>query len=162
VIIVAMSSRATVLPETAHPKIVRIYEYWKKIAPKDGVLPGRRDIDPVDIPTLLENIWLLDVLGEPKRFRVRLIGENIRSLGNPVKPGDFLDQHLGDASPAVGDLRFVAAERQPLWFRGDAELHHTSTMFELERLFLPFAMDGATVDLILGAAVFYTLQGKLI
>jgi hypothetical protein len=157
-----MSTRITELPPTAHPKAVAIHAYWKKLAPQSGVLPGRKHIDPIDIPSLLENIWLIDVVGEPQRFRVRLIGENIRRLGNPVKPGDFLDQHLSDAAPAMADLRFVVSERKPLWFRGSAELHHTTTMFELERLFLPLAADGTTVDMVLGFAVFYTLQGKLI
>jgi hypothetical protein len=126
-------------------------------------LPGRKHIDPVDIPSLLENIWLIDVIaGTPERFRVRLIGEKLRRLGNPVKPGDFLDQHLEEATASMADMRFVVAERQPVWFRGQAELHHTTTMFELERLFLPLAADGTHVDMVLGVAIFYTLQGKLI
>ena len=157
-----MASRIIELPATAHPKVLAAHSYWQKVTPANGVLPGRKHIDPIDIPSLLENIWLIDVLADPQRFRVRLIGEKLRRLGNPVKPGDFLDRHLADTAASMADMRFVVVERKPVWFRGQAELRHTTTVFELERLFLPFAADGATVDLIIGVAIFYTLQGKLI
>jgi hypothetical protein len=158
-----MDDRVTELPATAHPKVTAVHAYWRKIAPGGGALPGRKHLDPVDIPSLLENIWLIDVLpGDPERFRVRLIGEKLRRLGNPVKPGDFLDLHLEETAGSMADMRFVVKERKPVWFRGQAELHHTTTMFELERLFLPLAADGMTVDMVLGVAIFYTLQGKLI
>ena len=56
-----MLGPASDLPSTAHPKIVAPYDYWLKAAPTTGVLPGRQHIDPIDIPSLLENIWLVDV-----------------------------------------------------------------------------------------------------
>jgi hypothetical protein len=158
-----MTSRITEVPATAHPKVIAAHAYWRRIAPASDVLPGRKHIDPVDIPFLLENIWLIDVLaGNPQRLRVRLIGESLRRLGNPVKPGDFLDQHISETAGSLADMRFSISERKPVWYRGQAEIHHTTTMFELERLFLPLAADGTTVDMVLGIAIFYTLQGKLI
>jgi hypothetical protein len=70
-------------PVTAHPKIVQLYEYWRAATPADGGLPSRRDIDPTDIPTLLEHLWLLDVVGEPSRFRFRLRGGAAQRMGLP-------------------------------------------------------------------------------
>jgi hypothetical protein len=157
-----MSNRITLPPPAAHPKIHALYQYWLRIAPRAGMLPSRRAIDPIEIPALLDNIWLVDVVGEPPRFRFRLIGDAPRRMGIPGKPGDFLDQfHAGGPNDAaLDDFRFVAAQRLPVWFLGKALVQHQSQMFELERLFLPLASDGTTVDIILCLTVFYTSDGK--
>ena len=157
-----MSDIVTLPPPTAHSKVHALYAYWRRIAPAPGILPGRRRIDPVKIPALLDNIWLVDVVPPEPRFRFRLIGDAPRRMGIPGKPGDFLDQfHAGGITdPALNDFRTVAAQRTPIWFRGKALIKHRSEMFELERLFLPLASDGTTVDILLCLTVFYTPEGK--
>jgi hypothetical protein len=156
-----MPERITAPPATAHQKIVAIYDYWRGLIPGPGRLPARKQIDPCDIPPLLEHIWLVDVVGEPMRFRFRLIGEAGRRMGPPGKPGDFLDQyHEGGVSdPALDDFRFAAKERLPVWYRGKALTRHRTEMFELERLFLPLANNGVEVDALLCLSVFYTPRG---
>jgi len=76
-------------PANAHNKNRALYDYWLKARARRDALPGRKDIDPTHIPRLLENIWMLDVVGAPPRFRVRLIGEAMRPLGIPAKVGDL-------------------------------------------------------------------------
>src|SRR5712672_2729662 len=92
-------------PETAHPKTIRLYKYWRQKAARAGMLPDRRDIDPTDIPTLLDNIWLLDVVGTPRRFRFRLIGDAMHRKGIPGRPGAFVDQFF---SAGIADERLAA------------------------------------------------------
>src|SRR4051794_5327847 len=94
-------------PETAHPKTIRLYEYWLRKMPRAGLLPSRRDIDPTDIPALLDNIWLLDVVGAPRRFRFRLIGDAMHRKGIPGRPGAYVDQFFA-AGPA--DERLAALD----------------------------------------------------
>ena len=149
------------VPSSAHRRIRELYDYWRGIAEATGRLPGRKQIDPLDIPRLLENIWLLDVVGEPPRFRFRLIGSALHRMGIPGKVGDFTDQLLpsGKKDPVMEDFRRAARERVPVWFRGKARVPHATEMFELERLFLPLAADGSTVDMLLCMTVFYTLDG---
>jgi hypothetical protein len=154
-----MSVRITDPPAAAHPKIVEMLDYWRGLADRKGALPSRGEIDPTEIPRLLENVWLLDVVGAPPRFRFRLIGEALRRLGIGAKRGDFADEVIDAEAPPLQDLRFVVAEQRPVWFRGKATVPHEAEMFELERLFLPLASDGATVDVILCLSVFYTLKG---
>jgi hypothetical protein len=148
-------------PETAHPKTIRLYEYWRQKAVRAGMLPSRHDIDPTDIPTLLDNIWLLDVVGQPTRFRFRLRGGAAQRMGLPGQIGDFMDQFF-EGSPVderLDDLHIVVSARQPVWFRGEPRLKHKSEIAELERLHLPLAADGTTVDMILCLTVYYSFFG---
>jgi hypothetical protein len=148
-------------PVTAHPKIVQLYEYWRAATPADGSLPSRRDIDPTDIPTLLEHLWLLDVVGEPSRFRFRLRGGAAQRMGLPGRVGDFMDEFFedGPTDDRLDDLHFVVATRQPVWFRGPPRLDHKSAIAKLERLHLPLAGDGTTVDMILCLTVYFSFLG---
>src|SRR5579872_2262271 len=91
-------------PPGAHRKIRHIYDYWHRATPPAQRLPGRRNIDPLDIPALLEN--------------VRLVGDAMRRMGVPGKAGDFVDELIPiDSLPFVHFLQLVA-ERSPIWFRG--------------------------------------------
>jgi hypothetical protein len=149
-------------PPAANARIVAIYEYWRRIAPGTGVLPGRQHLDPVDIPTLLPNLWLVDVVGEPRRFRARLIGTTLQRSGIPLKPGVYVEDPIAPALREIvlADFRFVAETRQPVWFRGAPRAAHDTAIFDIERIFLPLAADGTTVDMLLNLTVFYESAGK--
>jgi hypothetical protein len=157
-----MPAETIVPPSGAHPKIRSLYDYWRKVAPDIATLPGRRHIDPIDIPKLLDNLWMLDVVGDPQRFRVRLIGGAGQRKGFPARVGDFMDQFFakGIEDEALDDLRFVAGRRQPVWRRGLPLLQHKTEVAELERLLLPLAADGQTVDIVLCMTVFYSFAGE--
>ncbi|HTZ79084.1 MAG TPA: PAS domain-containing protein [Stellaceae bacterium] len=157
-----MSSTVTEPPATAHRKIIQLYEYWRKKIPGPGLLPGRRDIDPVDFGPLLPNVWLVDVVGEPPRFRFRLVGGAILKMGMPAKVGDFVDDFLQstDKAQTMAEFEAAARERRPMWFRGPAKMPYETKMFELERIFLPLAGDGTRVDILLCMTVYYSLDGR--
>src|SRR3546814_7649374 len=88
-----MASPASfILPEDAAPKIKALYDYWQSIRPNDLALPGRRHFDPLDIPELLPNIWMLDVKRDPLRFRFRLIGTEIVRFTGRDSTGQWLDE----------------------------------------------------------------------
>src|SRR5215813_1374292 len=87
---------------------LEFYEYWRlKGAAKP--MPGRADIDPLDIPRLLPNVFLMDVVpGNPRRFRFRLVGTRIADLEGemtdrfldefvPGAPGTAMARHYDDA-----------------------------------------------------------------
>jgi len=157
-----MSASVTGPPATAHRKIVQLYEYWRKKAPGPGRLPARGDIDPVDLGALLPNVWLVDVVGDPPRFRFRLIGGAVSKMGMPAKVGDFVDEFVQAEAKAQTMAEFAAAarERLPVWFRGPARMPYETKMFELERIFLPLASDGVRVDILLCLTVYYSLDGR--
>src|SRR5215469_14096662 len=38
-------------------RIAELYRYWLSIRPSPGLLPGRRNFHPADVPRLLQWIW---------------------------------------------------------------------------------------------------------
>ncbi len=148
---------------TPNPRIVRLIDYWRGLAPGPGLLPGRRHFDPMQVPDLLPNLWLVDVVrGTPNRYRYRLVGSALYDAGAPMRAGMFIDE-MGDlidqvAAHASNDQ--VVSSRQPEWRRGPPIIKHLKFVASLERVKLPLAEDGQTVDMILGMTIFYLLDGK--
>jgi hypothetical protein len=148
---VSADIRITRPPATAKPQIVAIYDYWRSKAQSGGMLPGRRHIDPIEIPRLLPNVWLVDVVDDVRRFRVRLIGTALVDAGMPLKVGDFiLDRLLPEQRAAsLAEFESVVQSREPLWYRGPVNLQHETYVHEIERIFLPLATDGRAVNMLL-------------
>lgn len=153
--IVSAGARITRPPATAGPEIVALYEYWQSKAPGEGLLPGRSHIDPVDIPRLLQYVWLLDVVDDPRRFRVRLVGGALILSGTPARAGDFMADFMpqNKRAASLAELEAVVQSRQPWWHRGSVILHRDRYASEVERLVLPLASDGRTVDMLFGITV---------
>lgn len=76
-----------------HPKVRALFEYWRSIHPGPGKLPGRAAFEPLAIVSLLPHIMLIDVVGQPPRFRYRLIGTRMVD----ALAGDFTGQWLDEA-----------------------------------------------------------------
>ena len=77
-----------------HERVRAIYRYWD--GKRNGrLMPSRADLDPVDIPKLLPDICLVDVVPDARRYVYRLIGTNECAMrgrdptGQAVKDGYF-------------------------------------------------------------------------
>lgn len=57
----------------------QLFEYWLERA-AGAPMPSRRDIRPADIPHLLPNISLIEILRTPLRLRFRLAGTRVRDI----------------------------------------------------------------------------------
>lgn len=144
------------LPDDAHPDINALYDYWRAIAPV-GALPGRRHFDPVYVPRQLPNIWLLDVHYSPLRFWRRLVGSRIEQYAGESLQGGWVGENLphGRQAAVQQNLAAVVETKQPNWRRGRSFIHFEKQDFgELERLYLPMAADGHSIDMILAITVF--------
>src|SRR6185437_16360420 len=86
----AKRAGADVSTEIRDERLRRLYLYWME---RKGAhrLPSRGDVDPLDFHYLLGNIMLLDVLGQPPRFRMRLHGSNMVARAGYDLTGKFLD-----------------------------------------------------------------------
>lgn len=153
------------LPPTAHPKVARIVDVWRSLSPGPGLLPGRRHFDPALVPELLPNLWLIDVVpADPRLFRFRLIGGAIVDAGARFRKGEFLAD-IGTAEEVAllfANCTGQMASRRAQWRRGPSTLGHLEHIPRLERVTLPMAADGTTVDLFLCLTVFYHADGHVL
>jgi hypothetical protein len=139
------------LPEGAAPKIQVLYNYWQSIHPGGGALPGRRHLDPIDIPELLPNIWMIDVQRPPLRFRFRLVGTEIVKFTGRDVTGRWLDEIYPDyeKTDAFRMHRDCAESGRPGYRKSGVLSNPGRNYVEAERLYLPLAEDGQEVDIVL-------------
>ncbi|WP_416896294.1 MAG: PAS domain-containing protein [Minwuia sp.] len=132
-------------PSDADAIIQEIHDYWLDKA-GDRDVPDRRDLDPLlEIPKLTPHIWLLDVVGDPPRYRYRLLGSQLVAAGSASRIGQFLDEvkPVRDNTAVHEALRRVCAERIPYWYRGRPTLVHDGYVSGLEYIMLPLTVDGS-------------------
>lgn len=134
----------------------RTFDYWRSKAP-EGRLPGRRHIDPLEVSDLLPWLTLVDAVWEGKRLRLRcrLIGTEIVSrFGRDITglyaeeayPEDYLAQALETYGGIIRTRRpYLSRHRIPIEGREHAQY---------DRLILPLAEDGETVDIFLTCFAF--------
>lgn len=138
----------------ADVRLRELLEYWRsKRASRP--MPARTDIDPVDIPSLLPIIGLVDVLDGGTRFRFRLLGTEVVDAAGYNPTGRYLDQALPDGGYSeylIGLFREVARERRPLYSESDL-LGGGGVERHVRRLLMPLSRDGETVDMVFGGQV---------
>jgi len=140
-----------VLPDN---KLRRLYDYWHSRCRGDSY-PSRRDIDPLDIPELLPNVFLLDVVGDAEDFVFRLAGtlvEDAFSMPLRGKSITVIQRDAGTPIPVAQHIE-VARGAGPRYREGIvlvAGREHWKT----QRLLLPLSSDGRRVDVLMGGAIF--------
>lgn len=100
-----------------HGKLRQLYDYWDGRR-GDRLMPARADLDPVDIPSLLPNLILVDVeRGARVRFRFRLYGTNVCTIRGADLTGHYLDEDNITALqvPAIASYNRILADRQPVY-----------------------------------------------
>ena len=155
-----LAALAAIAAQPVHPKIARMLGYCRSIVPPDR-LPGRAQFDPIDVPGLLPNVWLLEREPGP-RFRYRLMGTRVAAAFQ----GDLTGRYVGDvhssaaAAAMLTYLMGVVESRRPHFRIGRPTAWPIEKFLTLERLYMPLARDGATVDMILGFTVFLKKDGS--
>jgi hypothetical protein len=147
---------AELIPDDCHPSVRAIADYWRSIHPAEG-LPSRRHFDPVDVPKFLSNIGLIDVQESPRRFRVRLYGTALVSVMGEDYTGRWYDELFKnfEKTGQYVDFCHVVDTGTPHWRRGALRIPIGKDFHFLERVHLPLANDGKTVDMILTFAMFF-------
>lgn len=132
----------------------RVYGYWQgKLRPQR--LPARRDIDPLDLPGLLPSLTLVDVESASgrRRFRYRLMGEShvaVLGLNATGRYADDIWQISRDGCGIVSRYEAVCERRQAhYWMR--SFIDRSKSWRYYERVIMPLAGDGQTVDMLLAA-----------
>ena len=152
------SADSLAIPPDCHPKIHAIVAYWRAKQPGGGALPGRQHLDPLEIPNLLPNIWLVDVARDPLRFRFRLIGTAVVEYAGEDNTGKWFHEAMPHFDPSA--FVDVVETHMPSWQHSASRMRPYKLYHELERVRLPMAQDGRNVDMILCLTVFFDKEGN--
>jgi hypothetical protein len=132
--------------------VLRLLSYWRELA-VDGQLPSFADVDPVQIPDMWANCFVLDVAGQPSDPVFRTIG---RELAERIGM-DIVDNRVSDTPEgslvhvAVSYLQEVLDKKVPISRGG--EFNRPDGMRVLYRsILLPMSDDGENISGLLGAA----------
>jgi hypothetical protein len=147
-----------------HPAVRLLHDYWDGLrAGRRGLLPSRRDIDPLALPpALLPFLWIVDWQPSPPRLRYRLLGTKIVQFYGRDYTGKWVDEAHGSVPELETILeghRRAAASGVPDWRRGKPHLNYEKVS-TLERIALPLAADGRDVDGFLMQTRFYRADGR--
>lgn len=130
------------------------YEYWLSKC-GDRKIPRRRDIEPTEIPRLLPNIQITELVGGGKRIRYRLAGSAIVDAYGSELAGRYFDEvFTGERLKFVEDnYRTMCERKRPILV---INRYQSARNVELvcHRLIMPLSDDGITVNQCLTAMNF--------
>lgn len=149
-----------------HPHIRTLLHYWQQRR-RNGKLPPRSAIDPIELRSLLPYIWMLDVYRAPWRFRYRLAGTRFVAAVRQDPTNRWYDEARPLAYTANRSrLITVARDGVATWRRGPMPLEDENGApvplggwQDVENLMLPLAANGVDVDIVMGIAVPYLSDG---
>jgi len=151
---IVLSPDGAEVPPPADARVVHVLAHWRTQV-RDGRLPARVNIDPVALGRVLPNISILDVVGDGD-FRFRLAGEALNQRYGALKNCRLSE--LMDVTLLRLNLEGTrtCVEQGVAVFTRDTE--RTSRRLGdrqiVQRLLMPLAVDGATVDALLCVMIF--------
>lgn len=141
--------KALSAPEADKLRALQAYWEGKK---QDRPAPPKASIDPTELRDLLPDILLIDVVGDPPRFRARLIGSALVTAYGEEITGKYGDEVDLDAvrDQLLGFFERAAKECRPQYLRA-AFTKHDGRHLRYEQIILPLSDDGLKVNTLLSA-----------
>ncbi len=142
-------------PAIKNGKLQALLDYW--LTKVDGLKPpGRRDIDPLDIPRLLPNIWIQEHLPGTTEFRCRLAGEDVKALYATNIVGCLFREVIGDEAWELVSEQYMKVLNAPgvCHSIGPVYMHTIQRPGIGERLFVPLQNEQGVSAYILGATIY--------
>jgi len=133
---------------SCHSDILTVLAYWES-KKRGRHMPGRDDIDPMELVKFLPYISIVDVVQDGRRFVYRLVGTmevEVRGYdptGKSVAEGYF----ASSAEAAMANYQRVCESRAP-FYENDA-FQVVDRWINEANLFLPLSDDGETVSKVL-------------
>jgi hypothetical protein len=100
-------------PHLADQRLQSLYEYWLALARAAGGLPPVQAFDPLHLPRLLANLWIMEVEPETYRFRMRLAGENINAIYRRNIGGHYFSDVFQPSEIDMMVARYTRAMSEP-------------------------------------------------
>ena len=147
----------------ANFRIQRFWAYAQSCRVGDG-LPQRSRFDPIDIPALLPNIWIIAADLAAGRLSYQLVGTRIVTAIGFEPTGRDLAELMAERIarvPGLLDRYWVSARTgTATWRRGPARHWQNMDYTEVETLCVPFADERRDSVLIFGISVCYRRDGS--
>jgi hypothetical protein len=141
--------------EPSQEELKDLLTYWNARRGERS-MPARADIDPVDIPSLLPHIVLVETGETLGDFRYRLCGtEFCRGFESERTGVRFADlPRIENYERVYEGYWCTQVEKIPQYFHGQI-VSPPRDFIKYSRLTLPLSADGDRVDMILGGFVFF-------
>ena len=139
---------------SSHDRIKAIYRYWDdKRAGR--TMARRKDLDPLEIPKLLPDMGLVDVVPDERRYVYRLIGTNEALMRGRDPTGQAVkDAYFGTSVDSVYlNYDAVVRTRAPVIDR-DPSRTSDFRYINHETIFLPLSDDGENVNMVMFLTVY--------
>ena len=137
--------------ECTSEKVLRLHDYWKALCGERS-MPARRDIDPVQIWSLLANIHLSEWHENPDRVRYRVAGtELVASIGREISGRWLTEFHTDpkDVAETITLYRQVLDRRAPIIGRTLGSMQRLG-IDSFEWVICPLSDDDRTVTHFIG------------
>jgi hypothetical protein len=151
-------------PELSCAQHRELKQYWE--SKRNGRLcPRRADIDPLELPSHLGYLFLIDVLPGAREFRFRLIGSAMTKRYGRDSTGKTISEAYDATAPEIGAwivdiLTNIVTKKVPV--ASESRLSVVDKHFVIARaLQLPLSDDGENVNMILGEMRFFNADGSL-
>jgi hypothetical protein len=130
--------------------VKQIYEYWsgKRVGER---LPRRSDINPLELKGLASFVFMIDVVYDPLRFKMRFFGTQLVQWAGYDYTGFVIgESERGPWRQIFDDYRTVVETRAPRFDERHAEW--PGREFRLyERIVAPLSADSHAIDMLFGA-----------
>lgn len=135
------------------PVLSRLYAYWDGKR-GDRKFPGRCDLDPVDIPSLLPSVFLISVRHLPFDLVFRLAGTTITECVGVEMTGTRVTELPSTAAGALWRQAARAAQSgRPALLSGPSRTR-AGAFKRVDYLVLPLGSVSGDTDMLIGGAVF--------
>lgn len=149
----------TILDRIREPALRGLFQYWDA---RRGTrrMPGRSDLDPVEMAPFLPCVVLLDVENNPRRFFIRVWGTAVTDGYGEDLTGRHHDElttgrHNIDPDTTLAEtMRTISPSHFELEFETSGSL-----IQHMERIVLPLSTDGREIDKLL-CGVAYGFSGS--
>ncbi len=142
-------------PKLADIRLRSLYDYWHALGVEAGGLPSLPSFDPLRLPKVLANIWVLEVAPETHRFRMRLAGESINAIYGRNIGGLFFSDLFEPSDLPTVVARYTRALNEPAIFCARGAVYAAAGRYcGGERLGLPMLGRSGLADTLLGATVY--------
>ena len=142
-------------PDIQDPGLRLFYDYWHDLAKVGDGLPSVQRFDPLHLPKLLPNVWIVEVEPATRRFRMRLTGENINAIYGRSIAGLYFQDVFQPGDVEIIVARYTRALSEPAVFHASGSVYAAGGNLTVgERLGLPMLGREGRTNTLLGATVY--------